>query len=330
MRANELRLRLNRWLRPLDLGLYRPSVVEPKAQASSEAGGPPLPEGAEANLTPSNPAIAALAKRYAGHPAAALSGWSDLRLAEQVSLRWFRGESQYLYQTRGTAEASYALAAQYVARHDRLGLLDRLQEDGLFGAHTHAVDGRIVSRDLLDSILEIDALAEWMGAERLAKARVLDIGAGYGRLVHRLCEAFPDLTAVATDAVPLSTFLCEYYLGVRGCSRAQVVPLDRADAVLSGGGFDVAVNVHSFGEAPIESVRWWIERCQAAGIPRLLLVHGTESPFALETDLGRTPLDPELERAGYACVDRQPKYRHSEATQRLGVFPAWYHFYEVE
>jgi putative sugar O-methyltransferase len=320
---------LNRWLKPFDLGLYRPSVVEPSAQAAAEERGTALPEGAEAILVASNPEISALQKRYAGHPAANHSAWSDLRLAEQIALRWFRGESQYLYQTRGTTEASYALAAQYVEHHGRLQLLDRLVEDGAFGANTFAIDGRIISRDLLDSILEIEALADWLGTDRLAKSRILDIGAGYGRLAHRLCEAFSDLSVVATDAVPVSTFLCGYYLGFRACDRSQVVPLDVSEAAMGEGGFDVATNVHSFGEAPLASVRWWLERCEAGGVPRLLLVHGSEELYALESDLSRTPLDPLLERTGYRCVERRPKYAQSEATQRLGVFPAWYYFYEL-
>ena len=55
--------------------------------------------------------------------------------------------------------------------------------------------------------------------------------------------------------MPVSTFLCEYYLGYRGCTRARVVPLHEAQAELVSGGFDVAVNVHSFGEAPRAAVR---------------------------------------------------------------------------
>ena len=68
---------------------------------------------------------------------------------------YFRGDSQYLFQGRGTPEAAYALSADYAARHDALGLFETLEEDGAFGALTFPVDGRIVSRDLLDSVLEI-------------------------------------------------------------------------------------------------------------------------------------------------------------------------------
>ncbi len=185
---NALRLRVNRWLRPLDLGLYRPSQVEAEQGVTARA---PLPDGAAEVLRADHPRRLALARRYRGHPAAARSGWSDLRLAGQVDLCYFRGDSQYLHQRRGTPEAAYALSADYVARHGVLGLLDALSEDGAFGALTFELDGRCVSRDLLDSALEIEALAGWLGADRLAAARVLDVGAGYGRLAHRLCTWSP-------------------------------------------------------------------------------------------------------------------------------------------
>jgi SAM-dependent methyltransferase len=323
---NALRLRVNRWLRPLDLGLYRPSLVEAEQGVAAR---PPLPDGADAYLRAANPRVAELARSYRGHPAAARSGWSDLRLSGQIDLRYFRGDGQYLYQRRGTPEAAYALSADYVARHGVLGLLDALSEDGAFGAVTFEIDGRRVSRDLLDSALEIEALAEWLGAEQLATSRVLDVGAGYGRLAHRLCSWSPRARVVATDAVPLSTFLCEYYLRHRACANAEVVPLDEADAALARGGFDVAVNVHSFGEAPYAAVAWWLERIAAAAIPRLFIVHGGRELFALEPDLSRRSYDDVLARLGFRRVDLRPKYVESQTVQRLGAFPAWYHAFEM-
>ena len=322
---NALRLQLNRWLRPLDLGLYRPSQVEAEQGVAERAPCPPAPPS---SCAPTNPRLIDLAQRYRGHPAAARSGWSDLRLAGQVDLCYFRGDSQYLYQRRGTPEAAYALSADYVARHGALGLLDRLDEDGAFGAVTFEIDGRRVSRDLLDSALEIEALAGWLGADRLAAARVLDVGAGYGRFAHRLCGWSPAARVVATDAVPLSTFLCEYHLGYRGCANAEVTPLDEAEAVLARGGFDLAINVHSFGEAPRAAVAWWLERIAAAGVPRLWIVHGGRELFALEADLSRSGYDDVLARLGYRRVDLRAKYARSDTVQRLGAFPAWYHAFE--
>ncbi len=51
---NAMRLQLNRWLRPLDLGVDRPSHVEAKCSAHSRVS---LPEGAEATLRPEHPRL---------------------------------------------------------------------------------------------------------------------------------------------------------------------------------------------------------------------------------------------------------------------------------
>ena len=133
---------------------------------------------------------------------------------------------------------------------------------------------------------------------------------------------------MATDAVPLSTFLCEYYLGYRGAQGARVVPLDEIEGALAVAGFDLALNIHSFAEAPRASVAWWLERVAAAQVPRLLIVHGSEELFSSEANLERRPYDDVLARLGYARADLRPKYAHSETVQRLGVFPAWYHLFE--
>jgi hypothetical protein len=328
LNPNGLRLLANRALRRLDLGLYRQSWVEALTVGEKSHVPVELPEGAEETLRPSNPRLRELQARYRSHPAAQLSGWSELRLAGRVELAYFRGDSQYLYQARGTEPAAYALSAFYVREHDPLALLDRLDEDGAFGALTHIVEGRTVSRDLLDSVLEINYLAEVLGADRLAKARVLDIGAGYGRLAHRMTAWSRDVDYIAADAVPLSTFLCEYYLDYRGATGARVVPLDELEGALPAGSVDVALNIHSFGEAPRASVRWWLERIAAAEVPRLLIVHGSEELFSAETNLKRGTYDDVLARLGYTCTELRPKYAHSETVQRLGIFPAWYHLFE--
>jgi SAM-dependent methyltransferase len=325
LNPNALRLQLNRWLRRFDLGLYRPSLVEAEQGATAHA---PLPAGAAEVLRFDHPRLVELARRYRGHPAAVHSGWSELRLEHQIDLRQFRGDSQYLYQRRGTPEAAYALTADYVVRHGALGLLDSLDEDGAFGAVTFEIDGRRVSRDLLDSALEIEALAAWLGTDPLAGARVLDVGAGYGRLAHRLCSWSPRARVVAADAVPLSTFVCDYYLGFRGVANAEVVPLDQAETAIAQGGFDLAVNVHSFGEAPRAAVEWWLRRIAGAGVPRLFIVHVERDLFALEADLSRCSYDDTLAALGYRRVDLRPKYVRSDTVQRLGVFPAWYHCFE--
>jgi hypothetical protein len=158
---------------------------------------------------------------------------------------------------------------------------------------------------------------------------VLDVGAGYGRLAHRLCSWSPRARVVATDAVPLSTFLCEYYLGYRGCANAQVCRSTRAGAVLARGGFDLAVNVHSFGEAP---------RARSSGGSadrrrgRAASVHRARRARAVRAR-GR-PLARALRRRARSArlPARRPAGQVRATPTRcsvLGAFPAWYHAFEL-
>ena len=107
------------------------------------------------------------------------------------------------------AEINCILTAYYLRSIDRLGLLERLKEDGLFGALTFPFDENMVlSRDLLDSVSEITFLEETISISKRDQLKVLDIGAGYGRFAHRLSASLPAIgKVICTDAVAESTFL---------------------------------------------------------------------------------------------------------------------------
>ena len=326
--ARALARTVNACLAPFGLALVRrsrlPDLEGGPGAASFEPV--PLPPGADATLRFDNPRVLELERRYRGHPAAARSEWSDAYIAAQVPLPYFRGDSAYVWQLRERHdEASYALTTLYARQHDRLGLLGRLGEDGAFGAHTYDVDGLCVSRDLLDSVAELTFLDDALALAQAAELTVLDVGAGYGRFAHRATEAFEGVTCVAADGVPLSTFLCEYYLGHRGAERAEVVPLDEVTEHLDGRRIDLAVNVHSFSECPLASIEWWLDALAAADVRHLFVVPNNGERF-LSTEVGGDKRDfrPAIEARGFRLVRSQPKYPHSQAVQRHGLFPAYY------
>ncbi|MFN2607369.1 MAG: hypothetical protein ABR511_05665 [Acidimicrobiales bacterium] len=287
---------------------------------------PPLPPGAEEVLRPDHPRLAELAARYQGHPAAQGSLWSA-GYARTVRLPAFRADNAYVWQRRGHAcAAAYALTTFYVRQHDRLGLLGRLDEDGLFGADSFDVDGAVVSRDLLDSVLQLTFVDELLGLSSLPSPVVVDVGAGYGRLGHRATAAFAGLRWMCTDAVAVSTFLSEYYLAFRGAERAPVVALDGIGAALAAAGpLTAAVNVHSFEECPQAATRWWLRLLADTEVPALVVVANGSTLVSRERSGARLPLAPELAAVGYRLEASRPKFAHSEAVQRAGLFPA-HHF----
>ncbi|MCZ7618781.1 MAG: putative sugar O-methyltransferase [Myxococcota bacterium] len=296
----------------------------------------PLPPEASA-LCRDHPRLQELRARYRSFGQAVTShvSWTDRYLLDELDLRYFRGDNAYVWQLRGLrdhelAARSYALTAYYVRSIDTLGLFERLEEDGLFGVHTFEVGRRLVSRDLLDSVNEILFLERHLGLSRLPEVRFVDIGAGYGRLAHRVTVGLPNVARfLCADAVPESTFLCEFYLRFRGVSdRARAVPLDEIEAVLLAEGADIATNIHSFSECSADVIRWWIDLLHRARVPHLLIVpNDGERLLSREADGTARDFMPLLEQAGYRLRVSEPKYL-DPTVQKHGVHGGYYHLFD--
>lgn len=291
-------------------------------------GAAALPELAPDYLRPDNPRLLALTSRYAAvdRRATAPAAWTPGKLSPDDLLN-FRGDNAFMWQVRGrnANELCYALTYYHLKAGAAALLLSMVEEDGAFGAVTFEIDGRLVSRDLLDSVGEIQFLHTHAGLGT-SSCSILDIGAGYGRLAHRIAETHPTSVRVfATDAVPASTFLCEYYLRFRGRPNAIAVPLDELDALLESARIDLAVNVHSFSECTAEAVAWWTERLAAHDVKRLMVVpNGATDRARLN---GGQDMEAIFARYGYRLAVRAPRY-DDRVVQEYGVDPAWLYLFE--
>lgn len=295
-------------------------------QTSYDPAGP-VPADAAEILRDDHPRLQELRRRYAALncPACVHVQWRDQWVARSVNLRYFRGDNAYIWQYRqavSSVELKTYCVLRYLEDRDRRGLLRLLKEDGAFGCWTFRFHGRgPVSRDLLDSINEIDFLDQHLGLFERKSLRVLDIGAGYGRLAHRMCEAVPAVTRYScVDAIPQSTFLCEYYLRFRGVgARAEVIPLDEFEVRTSAGDYDLAVNVHSFSECTIGAIEWWIGQLIRLRVPYLFIVPN-DADRLLSTEGGGVGIDfaPLLERAGYELCVCRPIYDDPDLPRLIG------------
>ena len=288
----------------------------------------PLPPGAALELAHDNPRLADLREAYTALDLGVLEGshWHRDAIESFLDLRWFRGESLFTWHYREpkrVTELKYFTYMSYVAGQDDLGLLERLEEDGAFGCWTFEYEGRgRVSRDLLDSVNEINFLERELGIFGRDGLRVLDVGAGYGRLAHRMAVAVPDLADhCCVDAIPEATFLSDYYLHYRGAvPPARVVRLDRIEAELETGAFDLALNVHSFSECTHSAVEWWVEMLTRLEVPVLFCIpNDGEKLLTTELDASRRDFGPLLERAGYRLRERRPVIEDPAARRLLRI-----------
>lgn len=201
------------------------------------------------------------------------SFWSEHR----VDVERFRSSPSFLEVDDGY---DHAALTRYLLEHGEAALLDRMgNEDGAFGAERVTVGERVVSRDVLDSALEIVFLREALNS---LPWRVLDIGAGYGRFAHRYCQVHRNALVTCVDAMPTSTAVCEAYLDDRailmdpGARRGAIVlPFHEVTAsrVLEAMGRpELAVNIHSWSECTGASVFWWLGLLEQCRVPWLFVV----------------------------------------------------------
>jgi hypothetical protein len=286
-------------------------------------------------LNENNPRLRELEEAYArvAGPVTRPTVWTAGHV-RAIDLQRFRADDAYLWQMRGRGmnEMSFALAYYYLKTTDRLRLFERLAEDQAFGVDIfEVVEGRLVTRDLLDSVAELNFLERHLALSRGMDVVVLDIGAGYGRLAYRSVAALPSIARyLCTDAVPVSTFICEHYLRYRGVdARAQVIPLHEIQSTLRGCRVDLAVNVHSFSECPLEAIAWWMVLLREQGVPRLMVVPnvvGADGVTMLTFD-GKD-FSRVVTEHGYRLIARDPKYV-DPLVQKYGPNPAVHFLFEL-
>lgn len=288
----------------------------------------PLPAGMAAVLDDRHPDLVALRAHYRRltSPLKAGSFWRRSRRLRDLDLRYFRGDNAYVWQLRqlgDQARLKFFLFARYISALDTHKLLERTSEDGAFGCWTFDFQALPPSsRDLLDSVNEMYFLDRHWGLLSKMDFTVVDIGAGYGRLAHRMVESVPNVKRyLCTDAIPESTFLSEQYLRYRKVDhKAVVLRLDEVADRLAAERPDLAVNIHSFSEMPISVIEAWIELLATCGVPTLLIVPNEgDQLLSLEDDYVRLDFTPVLERHGYVLAAREPTIADPDVRDLVGV-----------
>jgi SAM-dependent methyltransferase len=179
-------------------------------------------------------------------------------------------------------------------------------------------------------VLEISFLHRHLRVLERNDLRVLDIGAGYGRMAHRMLTANPGLRSyTCVDAVPESTFLSEFYLRYRGfADKAQVVPLDEVEQHFAkSAGYDLALNIHSFSECTYAAVEWWLMQIARLGVRHLMIIPNDPEQFlATESDFSKRDFLPLIEKLGYRLVAKEPVFEDPAVQELLGVKDNMYLF----
>lgn len=293
-----------------------------------------LPEGASDYLTVDNPRLLQLQARYDGFSkeVTAPLTWANEYIKSEHVL-YFRGDNPYVWQLRGcnTDTVGYALASYYVKSIDKYGFWDKLIEDGQFGAFTFDIANKLVSRDLLDSILEIYFLDKYLNIYNKKPLTILDIGAGYGRLAHRMTSALPTIKEyICVDGVATSAYIAEYYL--KFCKLqgiAKVVLLDEITDYIRTTSVDIAINIHSFSECTQSAISWWVSLLVSSNVEHLMVVPnpGNHGGKKLLTNDGKDFYSI-IQNHGYTLLAKEPKYL-DPCVQDSAIEPTYYYLFKL-
>jgi hypothetical protein len=286
---------------------------------------------ADDNLNYKSGELADLRRRYIGHPACDHVQWGSSEVEAQVSLQTFRSDNLYVFQSRRYPPWVFYATAAYVKEVDRLDLWSRLDEDGRWGAEVFDFHGKAVSRDLLDSIIEMNFLERHLGLSSRTALEVLDIGAGYGRLAHRMASAFANLRAYyCVDAVPESTFISDYYLKARQMTdRCTVVPLDKLGELQPAENIGLAINIHSFPECRASVIEWWLHQLAEMRIPWLFIASSPHLGLTSHEGKGvRKDFQRALEKTGFRLFVKESKFESAPVLQNSGLYPADYYLFK--
>jgi|SRR6185369_2686222 len=148
----------------------------------------------------------------------------------------------------------------------------------------------------------------------------------YGRLAHRMAAAFPNVRKYfCVDAVPESTFICDYYLKQRNMTgQCEVVPLDELDRLKQ---VDIAINIHSFPECRSRVVDWWLHRLQEMSVPWLFLVSSTRLGLTTAEARGRKDFRHLIGESGFELSARESKFESAPVLQDHGLYPDEYYLF---
>jgi len=135
---------------------------------------------------------------------ARMEDWKDVELPYDRAQPFRRPRARFWYAL------FVALLWEFVGRRDASRRLDVLQEPMLGNPILVRYGHRLISQDLANSALELDAIDGALTRPLAAGATVIEIGAGYGRLAWMALALTPGLRYLLVDIPPALAIAQEY------------------------------------------------------------------------------------------------------------------------
>lgn len=153
----------------------------------------------------------------------------------------------------------------------------------------------------------VEKVVGLLRSEALVPARILDIGAGTGRLLDRVTDLYPEAAAVGADLAP---GMCRIASENLAGKRVQVVNADAEHLPFDAGSFDLALSTSTY--------QWLASLDRAFGEANRVLAPGGLFCFALFGERTLFELRDSYRNALNGGDDRSHSF-HSEAEVRTAL-----------
>jgi len=100
---------------------------------------------------------------------------------------------------------------EFTSKKDRLMLLKQLQEPELGNPVVIEYKGRKVAQDICNSVMEVNTIMEFTNHNPQERMKVLELGAGHGRVANVLLHAVANVQVVIVD-IPPALYVSQWYL----------------------------------------------------------------------------------------------------------------------
>jgi putative sugar O-methyltransferase len=140
--------------------------------------------------------------------------WSDLDLSAAQRAAHFDSDAkptEFSEKKWNIYVQFLCMLWEYSLKHDQLRLLDKIDEPQVGNPVGIKYKGRLVTQDICNTVLEINTMMQYINHSPGKRLRVMELGAGHGRIGNVLLHTVPNSQIVIVD-IPPALYVSQWYL----------------------------------------------------------------------------------------------------------------------
>ena len=140
--------------------------------------------------------------------------WSDRDLSAALESAHFDGNAkpvEFSKEKWSKYIQFLCMLWEYSSKNDHLRLLDKVKEPALGNPVAIEYKNHSVTQDICNSVLEVNTIMQNIVHEPEKRLRVMELGAGHGRIENVMLQTLPNSQVVIVD-IPPALYVSQWYL----------------------------------------------------------------------------------------------------------------------